>query len=375
MIKSNVRTKQLDSLVTLVNAAYADNVRIEPDQADEWRQWRDHLVRRLHSVYKPSARPYAGLVVAEVAESLGDHLLDALGEWESLRDKGPEIQDGGAFKAQVEDLESENAALSEEVGRLRERLACRPKTTKVIIPKQTVVVRSRLQQEILRLMGREGLGRSWKIFDGVIKVGLTQERNSIRNALRTLIKRQLVVDYQRNGKIVRWKIASGGSRRLVLLTKKGTAWCQEAFDKDLPESELLWAVQRHRSIAHGVGILEARDHLRAAGHRVNDEPEAILARTQERWGERMEPDLVVWVDDKPWPVEVQREVSNRLLDKWRKGLELVGRLVLVLFSEQHCARQAHILKQARRKLPRGEIRLANLEAMERGNWQWMILNS
>ena len=370
MIKSYVRTKQLDSLVTLVNATYADSVRIEPDQIGEWRQWRDHLVRRLHSVYKPSARPYAGLVVAEVAESLGDHLLDALGECESLRSTEA-FQEELASKAQVESLESENAALSAKVGQLQERLACQPKKTKVVIPKRTVVVRAKLQQEILRLMGLEGLGRSWKIFDGVLEAGLTQERNSIRNALRALIKRQLVVDYQRNGKIVRWKVASGGCRRLVMLTKEGTAWCQEAFDKDLPESELLWAVKRHRSIAHGVGILEARDHLRAAGYQVDDDPGVILARAQDRWGERMEPDLVVWMDDEPWPVEVQREVSNRLLDKWRKGLELAGRLVLVLFSEQHCARQAHILRQARRKLPRGEIRLTSLEAMEQGSWQWM----
>jgi hypothetical protein len=370
MIKSNVRTKQLDSLVTLVNATYADNVRIEPDRIGEWRRWRDRLVRRLHSVYKPSARPYAGMVVAEVAESLGDRLLDALGEWERLR-SDEVIQEGLAFKAQAESLECENAALSEKVGHLRERLACQPKKTKVVIPKRTVVVRSSLQQEILRLMGLEGLGRSWKIFDGVLKAGLTQERNSIRNALRALIKRQLVVDYQRDGKIVRWKIARGGSRRLVLLTKEGATWCREAFDKDLPESELLWAVKRHSSIAHGVGILEARDHLRAAGYRVDDDPEAILARAQERWGERVEPDLVVWMDDKPWPVEVQREVSSRLLDKWRKGLELAGRLALVLFSERHCARQKHILRQARRKLPRGEIRLTSLEAMEGGSWQWV----
>jgi regulator of replication initiation timing len=374
MIKSNVRTQQLDSLVTLVNATYADSVRIEPDRIDEWRQWRDRLVRRLHSVYKPAARPYAGLVVAEVAESLGDHLLDALGEWESLR-SDEVIQEGLAFKAQVESLEYENVALSEEVGRLQERLACQPKTTKVVIPKQTVVVRAPLQQEILRLMGLEGLGRSWKIFDGVLEAGLTEERNSIRNALRALTKRHLVVDYQRHGKIVRWKIARGGSRRLVMLTKEGAAWCREAFGKDLVESELLWAVKRHRSIAHGVGILEARDHLRAAGYQVDDEPDAILARAQERWGERVEPDLIVWMDGQPWPVEVQREVSNRLLDKWRKGLELAGRLTLVLFSERHCARQAHILRQARRKLPRGEIRLTSLEAMEGGSWQWMNLNS
>ena len=70
MINSNVRTEQLDSLVTLVNYVYADGVRNEPIRTEEWRVWRDHLVGCLHRVYKPSARPYAGLVVADVAGRL-----------------------------------------------------------------------------------------------------------------------------------------------------------------------------------------------------------------------------------------------------------------------------------------------------------------
>jgi hypothetical protein len=375
MINSNVRTEQLDSLVTLVNYVYADGVRNEPDRTEEWRAWRDHLVGRLHRVYRPSARPYAGLVVADVAERLGDHLLDALSRWDSLRAGEQEIRASLKTKVQMESLERANAALRKEVEHLQERLACRPKTTKVVIPKRTVVVRAQLQQEILRLMGLEGLGRSWRIFDSVVRAELTKQRNSVRNALGALTKRGLVVDYNRNGRNVRWKIAGGGSRRLVLLTKEGAAWCREAFDKDLKESELLWAVKRHRSIVHGVGILEVRDHLRAAGHRVDDEPEAILAHAQGRWGERVEPDLVVRMDNESWPVEVQREVSDRLLDKWHKGLELAGRLILVLFSERHRERQQLILRAALRRLPPGEIRLTSLEAMEKGDWRWTVLNS
>jgi len=42
--------------------------------------------------------------------------------------------------------------------------------------------------------------------------------------------------------------------------------------------EITPMAQRHNSVAHAVGILEARDYLRARGYQVDDAPEAILAQ-------------------------------------------------------------------------------------------------
>ena len=35
-----------------------------------------------------------------------------------------------------------------------------------------------------------------------------------------------------------------------------------------------------------------------------------------------------------WPTQVEREVSERVVAKWAKSLELCGRLALVLFHEE-----------------------------------------
>ncbi|MCX6031832.1 MAG: hypothetical protein NT169_21340 [Chloroflexi bacterium] len=56
--------------------------------------------------------------------------------------------------------------------------------------------------------------------------------------------------------------------------------------------------------------------------------------------------------------------------KWAKSLKLVGRLALVLYSEEARRKQQLILYAARYKLPAGVIRLTNLEAMAAGAWDW-----
>lgn len=134
--------------------------------------------------------------------------------------------------------------------------------------------------------------------------------------------------------------------------------------------------RKHNSVGHAVGILEARDHLRAQGYPVDDVPEPILEEKGERWGRRVEPDLTVVMEKQTWPVEVQREVAPRhTAKKWSKVLNLTQRLALVLFSDEKLDQQMEILEEAINDLPGGVIRLSSLEAMERGPWEWTSLVS
>jgi hypothetical protein len=380
---ATVTVAMLENLMVLVQWACDDQVRMDPAQTGRWRGWANDLLRCLRCVSEPRMRPYAGRIAAKVAGVFGGNLLDALGEVESLQSQD-ELSIAHQYKALTEQLKEEmehvkreNAALRERLKRLRKSRGQPPQTTKVTIPAQAVTVRSPVQQEIIRLMGKEGLGRSWRIIECIVGTGMAR-KNSVRNALRALTKRGLVDDYRRHGKPVRWKVTAGGSRRLVVLTERGTAWFCEAFGQEPVESEIVWAARQHRSAAHGVGILEARDHLRAAGYVVDDDPQAILACTQERWGTRIEPDLMAQAcDGQAWPVEVQREVSERLLDKWCKALSLTECLALVLFNEEHLRKQERLLDNAARddRLPSGTVMLASLEAMERGDWNWVTTYS
>jgi hypothetical protein len=67
-------------------------------------------------------------------------------------------------------------------------------------------------------------------------------------------------------------------------------------------------------------------------------------------------------------VEVQREVSPRVVAKWAKSLELCGRLALVLYHDEARRKQQMILFEARHKLPAGRILLCRIEAVEGGGW-------
>ncbi len=135
------------------------------------------------------------------------------------------------------------------------------------------------------------------------------------------------------------------------------------------------AARRHKSVSHGVAILEAADHLSAAHYDVEDDPQAMLASDDDPWRARVEPDLAFTLRDEVWPVEVQHEVSERLVVKWTKSLTLVGRLALVLYSEEARRKQQLLLHAARYKLPAGVIELTNLEAMEAGDWRWEELTT
>lgn len=371
MVKTNVKTKQLDDMVELVNYIYQARIIIDEEHAAAHLEWRDEWVRRLHSVTKPRARVHAARYVAELAiEALYD-LLIALEEKDYLIKKAQ--ADGRTpLQDRLRALTGERDALQEKVEELEEALARQPKKTVVTIPEKTVVLRSPVQRAILWQMGSRGAGRSWRIIDQVLEEGGTENPNSVRNALTALREKKLVAFYRRRGKAVWWKPTAGGNRQLLVLTEMGREAFQQTFEREAVESELEVMAKAHSSVEHGVGILEAREHLRAAGYRVDDDPAAILADEEEPWYTRVEPDLVVVMDGEAWPVEVQREVSPRLLDKWGKALEMTERLAIILFNEDKRKKQEWILRQNRHRLSQGEIRLTSLEAMEGGDWEWRV---
>lgn len=375
---THVPTWQLDEFVAVINTWYLRSKEAGEaiDNFDIVKRDRDRWIEQLHGVYKPSARPYAGQVLAQVAyELLYYHALWLFYDINELQGRVKEEQRETAASRHRETLLNEaNDSLCDQVERLRIQLAQRPQAVAAEIPAQQAVIRSAMQQEIVRLMGAEGLGRSWRIIARVAGVGWGQE-NSVRNALCKLTKQRVIDDCRRQGKAAHWKFKAGGNRRLVRLTKLGRVWYREAFGHDAAESEIAKVAQKHRSIAHGVGILEARDHLREAGYVVSDDPRAILVDSGQQWGARSEPDLVVTMDGVAWPVEVQREVSERMLGKWEKALALAGRLALVLFNEEHRDKQAVILEHAlwHSYSARGNVRLTSLEAMETDDWEWQVI--
>ncbi|OQA46198.1 MAG: hypothetical protein BWY52_00877 [Chloroflexi bacterium ADurb.Bin325] len=218
-------------------------------------------------------------------------------------------------------------------------------------------------------------GRVWRIVERVLDSELTGTPNTARNAVSRLAERGLLADYEQHGKPVGWAYKAGGTRRLVQLTPMGRQWCQAAFGLEPVESEIAVAALRHKSISHGVAILEAAHLLAAAGYDVDDDPQALLADDAAPWHARAEPDLAFLLQDEWWPVEVQREVSPRVVAKWAKSLELCERLALVLYHEEARKKQAAILTAARFRLPRGVIWLASLEQMERGAWTWQEITT
>ena len=176
--------------------------------------------------------------------------------------------------------------------RRRANLARRPAATSLVLPAQKITVESGIQREVLRLMAIEGLGRVWRIVERVLADGLTGNANTVRNAVSRLVERELLADYDQHGKPVSWAYKAGGTRRLVQLTPTGRQWCQAAFGQEPAESEIAMAARRHKSVSHGIAVLEtAYHHLAAAGYAVETEPGAVLAAEDEPWRARAEPDL------------------------------------------------------------------------------------
>ena len=380
---SAVTTRELETLAETVSRLAASRSRCDRSRRSVWRAWRDDLLGRIHRAMKPAVRPYAGKVLVGIAASLLADLERAW-RWADELDELIDAAEGEltAVRLQRAKLEREQqetakrmAALEHELAQARADLARRPAATSLVLPAQKITVESGIQREILRLLAVEGLGRVWRIVERVLADGLTGNANTVRNAVSRLAERELLADYEQHGKPVSWAYKAGGTRRLVQLTPTGRQWCQAAFGQEPVESEIAVAARRHKSVSHGIAVLETAHHLAAAGYAVETEPGAILAAEDEPWRARAEPDLAFTLRGEVWPVEVQREVSPRVVAKWAKSLELCGRLALVLYHEEARRKQQMILFEARYKLPAGRILLSSIEAMEAGGWAWEELTT
>jgi hypothetical protein len=383
---SAVTTRELETLANTVSRLAASRSRCDRSRRHIWRAWRDDLVGRFHRTMKPAVRPYAGKVLVGIAASLLADLertwrwADELDELtDELEDKLTVVrQQHAKLEREQQETAKRMAALEHELAQARARrvgVARRPAATSLVLPAQKITVESGIQREILRLMAVEGLGRVWRIVARVLDSELTGTPNTARNAVNRLAERGLLGDYEQHGKPVSWTYKAGGTRRLVQLTPLGRQWCEAAFGQEPVESEIAAAARRHKSVSHGIAVLETAQHLAAAGYEVETEPGAILAAEDEPWRARAEPDLAFTRGGEVWPTEVQREVSPRVVAKWAKSLELCGRLALVLYHEEARRKQQMILFEARHKLPAGRILLSSIEAMEGGCWAWEELTT
>ncbi len=380
---SAVTTRELETLAEAVSRLAAGCSRRDRSRRSVWRAWRADLLGRVHGAMKQAGRPYAGKVLVGVAASLLADLERAW-RWADEMDELIDAAEGELAaerlqRARLEREQQETAkrmeALEHELAQARADLARRPAATSLVLPAQKITVESGIQREVLRLLAVEGLGRVWRIVERVLDSELTCTPNTARNAVNRLAERDLLADYEQHGKPVTWAYKAGGARRLVQLTPTGRQWCEAAFGQEPVESEIAVAARRHKSVSHGVAVLETAQHLVAAGYQVETEPGAILVAEDEPWRARAEPDLAFTLRGEVWPTEVQREVSPRVVAKWAKSLELCGRLALVLYHEEARRKQQMILFDARYKLPTGRILLCSIEAMEAGGWAWEELTT
>ena len=405
MVKSDITTAQFEALTRIINRVYAYQQQWYPQEGLRWRKLRDDRIKQLHSFRKFSAREHAarpildlalGLLQEDVGRMLDQFPQPQLPETPSAHQQPMMLEESDllsrehevaalwmsersradALVAQVERLEDQIAMLEQQVAEARAQLQRQPQSRSLVIPQQSVHIRSDLQMEIIHLIGRTGLARQWRIIEHLLGTDLTANANSVRNSLRDLrSKHGLLTYYSERNKPIHWAFKSSGGSPLLQLTDNGKAFYKQAYGKEPVASEVLNVVQQHKSVVHGIGILEARDYLRAAGYEVEAEPIALLLDAQARWGQRAEPDLALVMDGETWPVEVQREVSERLLEKWEKTLQLVSRLVLILFNEEKRQQQQQILQNYKRtqRLPTGCIKLCSLEALASNSWQWHTL--
>ena len=391
---TQLRTRDIEALVRRVNALHSRwrgyTLVYDPAETGEAQAWRDGTIECLHRLVKPSVRPHAILTLLDMIERMfyewglclevledTARVLERKEGGRTLRNENERLaREAQALKAKIAELEKQLAAAQTECATWRERaLATAP--TSVTIPAQTVTVRSKIDKEILRLIAVTGLARSWHVISRITAMGLTEHDNGVRNALKRLKDTELLEDFVWNGKPQQWTPRAGGGRQLLRLTERGRTWAEMAFKIAAVPCELDEPVQKHKSTAHAVAILEARDQLQAVGYGVNDAPDPLLVRADERWGQRTEPDLVAMENGVFWPVEVQLEIDSRNNEKWAKSLSLVPRMFLITVNVQTCEKQAEILRQAARwrRLPQGEIRLTSLEAMDSGIWQWLVIHS
>jgi len=384
---TQLTTRDIDKLTRRINDVFwnwSTFAGTDKNELHDATSWRDRMIKALHSITKPSRRPYAMPVILDVLShtltemEMAYYMLDdaerASGVRTFVNENARLSREAQALRAQVAMLEKQLGATQAECATWRERaLAAAPAS--VTIPAQTVTVRSKIDKEILRLIAVTGLTRSWHVITRIVADGWTEHENGVRNALKRLKKTELLTDFTWNGKAQQWKPRAGGGRQLLRLTERGQTWAEMAFRITAVPCELDELVHKHKGVEHAVGILEAQHWLTVNGFEVDVEPQARLYDESDPWGARAEPDLTATLHGELWPVEVQREVDGRNGDKWRKAVELYGRLMLIVFSEQAREKQVRLLRieTGRWGWPTGTIRVGSLEALEQGVERWTVL--
>ena len=221
---------------------------------------------------------------------------------------------------------------------------------------------------LLRHMGETGFIRPWRVVQRAQLGSCLSPNKVIRSMWQSLRARGLVQIVHFEGMPLRWHWSRGRGRDLIELTADGRQWYRLQTQQDPRPSELDWIMHQHISPRHALAILEARDHLRHMDIPTDDAPPPCPRSAEDPLGPRSEPDLLTYYQDRVFPVEVQRDVSNRYLLKWEKSLDLYQRLMLITFSEACLCRQGTHLMRARQRgqLPTGRILLASLERFEYG---------
>ncbi|MCP4542642.1 MAG: hypothetical protein GY832_36430, partial [Chloroflexi bacterium] len=194
------------------------------------------------------------------------------------------------YNDEMEEIEAKHRFQIED---LRRKLQLEGASVILQTHPRRIQVRSQIQLTVLRLMAT-GMNRSWRIQQNVVDAGVSSSAASVRHSLQCLEEKGLVRDYEH---LSGWSPVRGGRRRLITLTADGQAWCRQVFgDEPLP-SEIDKMKKKHTSVSHTVGILEARDLLRAHGYQVDDDPASILVNPKQIWGRRSDPDLAVRISD------------------------------------------------------------------------------
>jgi len=346
---------------------------------DFWARERQQAVARIHHTTAPQRRHQAAEVAIEellrVVEHLRQRVMLLNRENQNLKAAGygcpgNNVEERALLEREIGRLQEENEALQAKL-KLQEDALKRLRQARVHLGLSVSV--TPLEERILLLMGRTGLGRSWRVAEKLEskKYG----KGSVRNALRSLQAKGLIKEMMELGRKVTWSGPRGGGRsKLLLLSDVGSIWYEMQTGSAPQESELIWAQRLHRSVTHGVAILEVAEHLRSMDMAVEMEPGPLYEAGNAGWGKRAQPDLITHLDDELWPVEVQRKVADhdRYREKWAKTLRATGRLMLVLFSEERMSAQRAILKRWMRRSdwPAGEVWLGSLEGMmeDAGDW-------
>jgi hypothetical protein len=227
-----------------------------------------------------------------------------------------------------------------------------------------IQVTRQVHQLVLYHIGSTGINRPWRI---ARRIQRTYEYTTgyIDNAVSQLSRERescpaLLAPVEYQGERARYPYKSRSRRTLYWLTPTGQSWYAQAYGAPAKPSELPARIKAHHGLVHAVDILEARDLFTDLGFEVEEEPEPLLF-TDDVWGPRSEPDLLLTDADGAWPVEVQRDIRRAHERKWAKALELTaGRLIIVLETAQDQARQARLLRNARHRLPPGQVRLIDL---------------